>query len=174
MLGTAAQGSMETALGPWAAMSRPAEKRAGAACRDLAKLEDMVRARVHDQADQAAWAILQRSVSRALEYDIRICPWEYVAAHAERLAAASHSTLEMLLTGPLDDAARAQAQLPGALGGLSLGLPTRERAASVFLATHVARGHAAALMSAGRAGSTAAAPTRRPRGARPACSGQRA
>ena len=56
-------------------LHRRAKCPAGVACGGMEKLAGMVRARVHDQADQAVWTILQRSVARALEYGMRICPW---------------------------------------------------------------------------------------------------
>ena len=138
MLGAAAQGKFDTELGPFAAMAGPAAKRVDAACMHLAALRDMVRARVHEQADQAVWTVLQQSVARALEYDMRLCPWVHLEAHAARLAAACHQTLEELLGCQLDDHARKQATLPGALGGLSLSLPSELRAAAAFHAAEVA------------------------------------
>ncbi|CAK0812429.1 unnamed protein product [Prorocentrum cordatum] len=129
-------------------MASSAEKRVGAACEDLARLEVAVRARVHVEADQALWSVLQRSISRALDYDMRVCPWEYIESHAWKLEEACWMALGVLLSGPLDAQARAQAMLPGALGGLALGLPTRTRAAATFQATHAAHAQAAALLSA--------------------------
>ena len=58
MLGSAAQGKYETVLGPYAAVAAPARKRVEIASSHLASLRAMVRARVHEQADQVAWAIM--------------------------------------------------------------------------------------------------------------------
>ena len=97
MLGSAAQGRFETTLGPYAAAAGPAETRVSKACEHLSALRSMVRARVHMQADQAVWTILQQSIARALEYDMRLCPWQFLEAHAERLRRECLNALEELV-----------------------------------------------------------------------------
>ena len=87
----------------------------------------LVKARIHAEADQAVWTILQQSIARALEYDMRLCPWQYLESHAERLKDECFKSLELLLGRELDEQARQQAMLPGALGGLTLSLPKKRK-----------------------------------------------
>ncbi|CAK0793380.1 unnamed protein product, partial [Prorocentrum cordatum] len=95
-------------------------------------LRDMVKARVDKEADQAVRTILQQSVARALEYDMRLCPWQCLEAHAARLACECTRALEALLGDPMDDLAQEQVALPGASGGLALTLPSELQATAAL------------------------------------------
>ena len=72
ILGAAAQGQNESALGPWAAVATPANARARTACYGRREVREAVRARAHDEADQALWIVVVQSLARALEYDYRL------------------------------------------------------------------------------------------------------
>ena len=78
LLGSAAQGQCESVLGPCAAMAEPACARVQKARVAMARLREAVAARVHEEADQAFWCVLVQSISRALEYDYRLCPWGHL------------------------------------------------------------------------------------------------
>ena len=65
---------------------------------------------------------------------MRICPWRFLSAHADTLREDCMATLEVVTGAPMDANAASQAVLPGHLGGLSLALPSRARAAAAFLA----------------------------------------
>ena len=148
MLGAAAQGKFEAVLVPFAAAAGPARKRVNAACEHLAALRHMVRARVHEQADQTVWSIMQQSIARAIEYDMRLCPWQFLEEHAARLETECWHVLEPLMGASMDSHAREQASLPGWLGGLSLALPSKLRAAAAFHAAEAARRGAVARLAA--------------------------
>ena len=139
MLGSAAQGKFETCLGPFAAAAAPAGKRRSTACAAVLSMKAMLKARVSDEADQAVWTVLQRSVSRSLDYDARLCPWQHLSGPASSLEDACFSLLGDIVGVELDEIAKEQAVLPGHFGGLSLGLLSREKAAAAFKATEVAR-----------------------------------
>ena len=136
-LGSAAQGARECILGPWAAQAKPAQGRVDKARDTMARMREVIAARVHDEADQAMWCTLVQSVARALEYDYRLCPWAHLRGAAEVLCKEIQLTLRTLLGGqPLDLHAMIQVGLPTALGGMGVPLPTEERAAAAFLATY--------------------------------------
>ena len=65
-LGSAAQGARECILGPWAAQAKPAQGRVDKARDTMARMREVIAARVHDEADQAMWCTLVQSAARAL------------------------------------------------------------------------------------------------------------
>ena len=66
MLGAAAQCKFQTALGHYAAVASPGAKRVQETCSHLGRIRMMIRARVHDEADQAICAVIQQSVAHGL------------------------------------------------------------------------------------------------------------
>ncbi|CAK0812973.1 unnamed protein product [Prorocentrum cordatum] len=124
--------SKKAALGSFAAATGPARKRVSAACEHLAALRHMAGAKVHEQVDQTVWSIMQQSIARAIEYDMRLCPWQLLEEHAARLETECWHPLELLMGASMDSHAQEQASLPGWFGGLSLALPSKLRAAAAF------------------------------------------
>ena len=98
-LGSAAQGARECILGPWAAQAKPAQGRVDKARETMARMREVIAARVHDEADQAMWCTLVQSVARALEYDYRLCPWAHLRGAAEVLRKETQLTSRTLLGG---------------------------------------------------------------------------
>ena len=120
MLGSAAQGKWKVELGSGMPMQAAADERcedAGRACR---KLADLAKFRLTDGSVQAAWTILQKSASRALDFDIRMCPHWALQAQRSDLAMAMEEVVDAVTGRQLKEQQREQVQLPGAFGGMSL------------------------------------------------------
>ena len=74
MLGTFAQGDKEVTFGPWQPRLEPASKRASTAMKTMETLIDYVSRFQHEEAVQTAWTILQQSLTRCIDFDLRHCP----------------------------------------------------------------------------------------------------
>ena len=91
----------------------------------------MATARVDERGAHAAFALLQRVVCPALEWDLRAAAATATPAHQQRLDAEIWRTLEAIAGGPLpEDAYHLVAAMPADLGGLALRGPGRPHAAA--------------------------------------------
>ena len=120
MLGSAAQGKWKVELGTGMPMQAAAAERCEEAGRACQKLADLAKFRLTDGSVQAAWTILQKSASRALDFDIRMCPHPALQVQRSNLAMAMEEVVDAVAGRQLKQAQREQVQLPGAFGGLSL------------------------------------------------------
>ena len=73
-LGSAAQGTCEAWLGPFAAAAEPPNKRALAAQAQAIRLQKFCQRQATPLATQAAWTYFRVSLTRALDFDLRMCP----------------------------------------------------------------------------------------------------
>ena len=134
MLGSSAQGKWETALGSTSRALDATAERVDTAIRDINALKLTMLEGEHDYVVQAAWTIVSKSISHALDYDMRILPWEAIEPHAQRLREGVYGFLEDTLGVQLDATERSRVELPGPLGGLSLSIPMKTKAMGAFLA----------------------------------------
>ena len=135
LLGTAAQGAWETALGPYAAVAQPAAKRATAAitaCNEAARYA--ASAPCPDSA-QIAWTVTSRSIAHALSYDARLCPPKTLATAENALRAAIRTVVDATAGAALTDHEHEQTELPGALGGMCLRTGGEAPSAASYVAT---------------------------------------
>eukprot|EP00974_Lingulodinium_polyedra_P007456 709275-Lingulodinium_polyedra.AAC.1 len=97
---------------------------------ELAKaLRKLVRARPHPRAAHAAFALLQRVVCPALDWDLRASPLGAVAAQQRAVHDAVLETLNVIIGGEnIEDEEMVLAGLPADLGGLALRSPGRPSA----------------------------------------------
>eukprot|EP00973_Karenia_brevis_P080876 11220016-Karenia_brevis.AAC.1 len=74
LLGGAAQGELETHLGPYEKMLGPAKMRAARAMHFIARIRAFAVSNVHEACHQMAWFLLSKSVAHALDYDAKLVP----------------------------------------------------------------------------------------------------
>ena len=134
MLGSAAQGKWETVLGPYANSVEPTATRLEKAMADLQALLVTVREGEHDYLVQAGWTIMAKSICHALDYEMRILPWEILEPYAQRLREGIRKFADAVLGSNLTPDDVNKIELPGPLGGLSLTLPSRSKAMAAFVA----------------------------------------
>jgi len=123
LLGSAAQGAYSVILGSGGAVVKPAEERAKAAEEACARLVEYLGRRKDVHTHQVAWTLVQKTVARSLDYDMRMCPEEALAGVRGRVVAAARSVVD-ILAPKLDEDAWGQMGLPGMFGGCSLRLPS--------------------------------------------------
>ena len=119
MLGSAAQGKWRAAVGSTSLMGKAAMERAEAAVQTCKRAATMASLRLAAGSVQAAWVILQKSASRALDYDSRLCPPEALAIQRTMLTDAMQEAANAILGRRLSVQSHEQMQLPGRFGGMS-------------------------------------------------------
>eukprot|EP00974_Lingulodinium_polyedra_P093109 9019940-Lingulodinium_polyedra.AAC.1 len=83
MLGSSAEGRWKCEVGDDGVMNEEAEGRMQQAVAACVKLKQLAEMRLALGSSQAAWAILQKSVARALDFDCRLCPaWAFAVQRA--------------------------------------------------------------------------------------------
>ena len=132
LLGTAAQGDLETLLGPLGLAAEPVRERQQAAEKFCRALSRYATSRVDDAAQKAAWQLLTKIAARALDFDVQVCDYEVIRPILEQHVATVRTTAEEILGKPFDDTAWEQTTLPGRLGGLGMAVPSPTAAAAAF------------------------------------------
>jgi len=116
-------------------MAAPAEKRVAEAIEATVQLAAYVDMRQCNDSLQVAWTILGHSVTKALDYDLRLCPSWALLESLSSLRSACVATVRHLVGRDVDEHAILQAALPGPLGGCTLRIPTEATADAAYAAT---------------------------------------
>ena len=130
VLGSEIHGDLSIALGD-VPVAKPAEDRADKACKLAEATVRMGLSCADDRGVHAAFALLQRVVSPALEWDLRAAALGEVQPPADRLDTAITSGLRELFGVDMTAPQTLQAQLPADLGGLAMRMPGRQGAAAL-------------------------------------------
>ena len=136
-MGNAAQGSLETCLGPYQLALKPATERLGKALHFGKRIISFLDGSKDTCSVSAAWWLLSKSMREALSYDIRIIPRTRLQEILTLHETALREVVTKILGKELSNLDWRRMQLPGPLGGASLRLPSSS-ADAAFLATWVA------------------------------------
>ena len=80
-------GDFEAVLGPFSVQAEPAKKRLEAARKIAEECKEMACSKHDTASKQAIWCLLQKSVARALQYDVRVLEKRQAMPLAEELDA---------------------------------------------------------------------------------------
>lgn len=123
LMGTEATADFMTPLADCDALALTT-KRADAATHLAEELSAMAASNEVAGTRAAAWVLLTKVAARALDYDVRVLAPAVAQPQVERLSATLQQHAALIAGAAFDPDAAAQAQLPGALGGCALRLPT--------------------------------------------------
>ena len=133
-LGSAAEGRMETLLGPFGLSATPANTRLENARQYAQRIEEFIDKSGDDQSLHVAWLHITKSLSRALSYDARLLFPETYNCVARQLDEWVVKLVQKLAGLSFNGTSIDQTSLPGPLGGLACRLPSHESDAA-FLST---------------------------------------
>jgi hypothetical protein len=127
LLGGAAQGEMETAIGDQTFLLQKAAARAQQAIKLAARVRTFVSAQPSTTSAHQGWFVLAKSVAFALSYDARLIPSQVLAEIAEPVGRELVTSALMVLGCVERDwestvDVREQLRLPGRFGGLGVRL----------------------------------------------------
>ena len=123
-LGCAYAGEFETVLGPFAAAAEPARKRLENARHVAEECKRIAHGKHDGPTKQAVWCILQKCVSRALQYDLRVlekCQVMPLAEELDKIVVSAAQALTDSLQVEWSALQIRQAQWPACVSGLGLG-----------------------------------------------------
>ena len=123
-MGCAAQGTFESALGPYQFALESARKRLDRASIFKDKLTELVATDTDDSTLHVAWLLTTKSLNQTLTYDARLLRPEVLAGVTGQLGSMVRTAVEHIMGRSLTGDAWEQLQLPGPLGGMGLRLPT--------------------------------------------------
>ena len=123
-MGCAAQGTFESALGPYQFALESARKRLDRASIFKDKLTELVATDTDDSTLHVAWLLTTKSLNQTLTYDARLLRPEVLAGVTGQRGSMVRTAVEHIMGRSLTGDAWEQLQLPGPLGGMGLRLPT--------------------------------------------------
>ena len=135
-LGSAAQGQLESRLGPYQFSLGPMHKRLEKARHFCDRLVDFIRRSPDESSLHIAWLHVSRSISRALSYDARLIDPSVFRCVSAPLDDRIVEVIGVIVGKELSPRARDVVSLPGPLGGCSCRLPGSDGLAA-FVASFV-------------------------------------
>ena len=123
VLGSAAEGDLESHLGPFALHTDPVHKRIAAAQQLSEALCHMATTVLECASKQAIWILLSRLLSHKLDFDARVLSQSLFGPFAEQLASFISLVVSRVLPDAPLEALLPQLVLPGHLGGCYLSDP---------------------------------------------------
>ena len=114
------QGECAVEIGPDTLIAGKVRGRLQKATELCAALRSMAASRTHELTSQDVWTVLQKCVSRSLDFDSRLCPALALSEVTGALDTEVRKVVNALLTTELDASALDTLALPGALGDCSL------------------------------------------------------
>ena len=143
MLGTDAANDQALPLGPFAVAAEKTRERARKACALARAALQIIHRPPPAGGKQVAWRICRNVITHALDYDSRVLTSSLVLPHAALVERSAWEIVRAIIGSDLSEAVKDQIQLPTALAGCQMPMPTElvplARAADLMETGHILR-----------------------------------